>query len=230
MRNTVLSSLGSAPGSGPAVKIIAEAQHTPEWFAARRGRITASEAHKALMGRHTKGRRLYVEKLADDLEDIPDFDDEDVKPWYTDGIYYESWARGWYSFRHDVDVTEVGFIVHDEYDWIGCSPDGLIGDSGGLEIKYRKSLRTFSQHATRGMPPSSYPQMQCSMLVTGRDWWDYCNYWRSDDHDKEKGHVQRVHRDQAYIDNTLLPAFLGLWQDVYAEVETRKLQRQAARG
>ena len=207
------------------MKILCDDQRTPDWFAARKGRITASEARKALMGRHTKGRTLYVAKLADDIEGIPDFDDEEPAPWFTDGVFYESWARGWYSFKHDTDIRMIGFAVHDDYDWLGCSPDGLIDPDGGIEIKYRSYLHTFEKHATHKMQASVYPQVQTSMFVCNRDWWDYTNYWRSDDHEVEKGHVQRIHRDQAYIDNTLLPAFVELMKDVRRELQRRKHAR-----
>ncbi len=207
------------------MKVLAKAQHTPEWFAARRGRLTASEARKALMGKHTKGRRNYVQKIADDLDGIPDFDESDTKPWFVDGIYYESWARGWYSFKYDVDVQQTGFVVHDEYNWIGASPDGLVGDDGLIEIKFRKSLRAFDKHCETGMPASVQPQVQTQMFVCDREWTDYCNYWRWFDGDKEKGHVQRVFRDDAYIQNVLLPAFASFWADVMDVLKQRKLHR-----
>lgn len=209
------------------MQILAEKQHTPEWFRVKRGRVSASEAQKALMGRRTKGRRLYVAKLADDLEGLPDFDEVDVKPWFTDGIYYESWARGWYSFRYDVEVEQTGFVVNDDYSWIGCSPDGLmISRGGGVEFKFRKRLRTFDKMALTGVMNSVYAQLQTSIFVTGLDWWDYVNYWRSEDgNDFERGHRQRVYRDDAYINDTLLPAFVKLWHDVEIEVKHREVVR-----
>lgn len=209
------------------MRILCNQQRTPEWFAARKGVISASEARCALMSRGTKGRRLYVEQLADDLEGIPDFGDEETPPWFLAGAFYESYALGWYQFTYDVDVEETGFIVHDDYAWIGCSPDGLVGDDGLIEIKYRKSLRTFKEHASVTRRPAAWAQMQTQMFVTGRQWCDYVNYWRSDDDEREKGHVQRVYRDDAYIDNTLLPAFIGLWEEVQDELERRKLQKRA---
>lgn len=226
------------------MKVLCADQRSDDWFEVKKGRISASDAHKCLMGRHTKGRRTYIEKIADDLEGIPDFADEDRPPWFTDGVYYESWARGWYSFRYDIDVIETGFVVHDEYDWIGCSPDGLLHFEGIelapgitylpndeqelLEIKYRKSLRTFQDHAVNKFTTAHHAQMQCQLFVTGCQRLKYVNYWRSDDHELERGHVQTVHRDEAYIQNTLLPGILTFWDDVAEEMERRKLQRQRA--
>ncbi len=194
--------------------VLCEQQRTPEWHEARRCRITASAARHALAKRGGKGRQGYVEKLVEDLEGIPDFAEEDNPPWFVDGVYYESWARGWYSWTFDKDVRETGFIVHDEYQWLGCSPDGMLDPDGGMEIKYRKSLKTFQEHSAKGTVAGVMPQVQTTLFITGRQWWDYVNYWRSDDHDLEKGSVQRIERDDAYINNTLLPAFLGLWSEV----------------
>lgn len=207
------------------MKVLCEEQRTPEWFAARRGKITASQAHVCLMAGHTKTRRMYVAKIADDLEGLPDFDDVDPKPWFQAGAYYEEWARGWYSFQRGIDVRMTGLVVHDRYDWIGCSPDGLLGTDGLLEIKYRSYLRTYQQHVARGFQPSLYPQVQAQMYVCDRDWCDYVNYWRSIDHQLEQGHVQRIHRDQAYIDNTLLPAFVSFWADVGDLLKSRGVRR-----
>ena len=194
------------------MRIVCDNQNAPEWKTARHGVITASEANKALMGRDTVGRTMYVQKLADDLEGIPDFDDEDAKPWFVAGRYYESFARGWYSW-------EKGFIIHDDYSFIGCSPDGLVGDDGLIEIKYRSFIRTFEEHIGKTTPVM--PQVQTQMFVTGRKWCDYVNYWRDDENELEKGHIQRIERDDDYIDCKLLPAFISLWDDVQAELKRR---------
>lgn len=210
------------------MKVLCEEQRTQAWFDAKRGRVSASDARYCLAGKNTKGRRLYVMKICDDLDGVPDFDDHDVKPWFVNGVYYESFARGWYSFKKDVDVIETGFVVHDEYDWLGCSPDGLVGEDGMVEIKYRTYLHTFEEHAQTGKLTGIMPQLQTQMFVTDRKWNDYVNYWRADEQELEKGHIQRVYRDDAYIQNTLLPGFLSLWRDVQQERERRQLQRQKA--
>ena len=196
------------------MKVLCTEQGTKEWRELHAGRITASKAHVALMDPMTKGYKNLVRDLADDLDGIPNFESEEPPPWFTDGLYYESWARGWYSFNKDVDVEQTGLVVHDAYDWLGCSPDGLVGDDGLLEIKYRKSLRTFKQHAALRANNSVIAQVQTQLFVTGRKWCDYVNYWRSDDQEVEQGFCERIEVDQPYIDNTLLPAFLRVMKDV----------------
>ena len=179
------------------------------------------------MGEHTKGRQLYIQKLADDLEGLPDFDDHDIKPWFEAGIIFESWARGWYQFERGVDVGETGFVVHDDHPRLGCSPDGLVGEDGLLEIKYRHNLRTFDQAVEKG-PTREMAQVQCQLYVTGRKWCDYVNYWRGESEGEERGHILRVYPDKGYIEETLLPGVLGFWGDVQAELRARKQQRRVS--
>ncbi len=196
------------------MRVLCKEQRTDEWFAARRGKITASAAKYALARVGGKGRNNYIEKLVADLEGVPDFEQEDNPPWFVDGIYYEAWARGWYQWKTDNVLELTGFVVHDDYSWIGCSPDALIGDQGLFETKWRKSLKTWYQGSALLENAPVMPQTQTQMFVTGRRWCDYVNYWRSDDHEKEKGMIKRIERDDAYIENTLLPAFVGLWAEV----------------
>lgn len=219
------------------MRIVTAEQGTKEWHRAKRGVLSASRAEVPLMGKHTKTRRLYVQELADDLEGVPNFDEERTASWFLDGKYYESWARGWYSWTYSKDVATTGFVIHDEYSWIGCSPDGIVNgrelllepgvtyipaaDEGLVEIKYRKTLRSFDRNARAGVVGAILPQVQTQLFVTGCAWCDYVNYWRWDDGEREKGHVQRVYRNDAYIENMLLPAFVIFWQEVQEELARR---------
>lgn len=209
------------------MRVLCEKQGTKEWREARQGKITASVARLALGRPGTKGRANYIEQLANDIAGVPDFAMDEDPPWFADGRYYESWARGWYSWNQSVVVEETGFVVHDEYPWLGCSPDGLVGEDGMIEVKYRKSLRTWYEHKALGANAPVIAQAQTQLLVTGRRWNDYVNYWRSDDHELEKGSIKRIERDQAYIDDQLLPAFLALWRDV-GELLTERQERYTA--
>lgn len=206
------------------MKIVCETQRTPEWHAAKRGVISASSAGICLMGRETKGRAALVDKLADDLEGIPDHEDEERPPWFRDGVFYEEWIDGWYKFEKDVDTKHTGFIVHDRYSWIGCSPDALVGDDGLAEYKYRHRLRTFKEWTRPGAFRRNYPQLQTQLFVTGRKWNDFVNYWRDPDRELDEGDIVRVTRDDEYIQDTLLPAFVAVMRQVEAELARRGIK------
>jgi len=195
-------------------------QSTDEWLACRRGKITASAIAHVLAREGTDSRESYLLRLTQDLEGVPDLEDDDPKPWFTDGRVYEDWARGWYSWNCNVDVIETGFILHDDYNWIGCSPDGLVGSDGLIEIKYRKTLKTYAKHTTH-VALGDLKQMQMQLFVTERAWCDYVNYWRDDD-GNEKGHVRRIQRDDDQI-KALVNMCELFWIAVHKLHESRRL-------
>lgn len=200
------------------MRVLTKEQNTDAWEVARKGRLTASAIGKILSGKNTKTRHDYILELVLDLEGIADFRDSGA--WYIEGRKYEKHALGWYQWTENVDVEETGFVLHDEYNWIGCSPDGLVGASGMVEIKYRKYLRTFNDSITKPIPRIYDCQMQTQMWLCNRRWCDYVNYWRDDATGKEQGHIRRVMRDQARIRELENAAFL-FWQAVIEKYRER---------
>ncbi len=197
-----------------AMRVLTEEQGSENWLLARRGRITASEIDKALAGKNTKTRKQYIENRVLDLMGIADFRD-DAK-FFQLGRKHEPFMRGWYQDETGLDVRETGFVLHEEHNWLGVSPDGLVDPDGGIEGKFRVSLRTFHDACIKPITRAYLYQMQACMWVTGRQWWDYVNYWRSYDGTKEQGHIRRVHRDEALI-NEIESAALVMWRDIVLE-------------
>lgn len=192
------------------MRILCESQGDDLWDIARKGRVTASSIGKALAGRGTKGRHDYAFQLVLDLEGVEDF--QDTAGWFTDGRYYESYARGWYNWNV-ASVVETGFVLHDTYNWLGASPDGLVGDDGCIEIKYRKTLKTFHDSNIKNVSRAYESQMQTQMWVMDRAWCDYVNYWRDDKTEKEQAHVRRIYRDEGRI-RELEEAAIVFWSEV----------------
>lgn len=191
------------------MRVLTLTQGTDEWYAARKGRITSSGIDRCLAGKNTKGRAQYAQQIVLDLENVEDFRDD--APWFLAGRKYESYARGWYQWEHK-NVDEVGFVLHDKYNWLGASPDGLIGTDGNLEIKYRKSLHTFHQAIVKPPPRAYLYQMQLQMFVCDRQWTAYVNYWRNEAKAQEQGHVTIIERDDALI-RELEEAAMLFWRD-----------------
>jgi len=92
------------------------------------------------------------------------------------GNELEPQARQEYELMNE-PVDEWAFIYRDEAKRIGCSPDGTIGDDGGLEIKcpFVKRLMEMSFGGER-VDKAHLPQIQGCMWVTKRSWWDYKVY------------------------------------------------------
>jgi predicted phage-related endonuclease len=118
--------------------------------------------------------------------------------WGTD---VEPFALEAYELETGNVVNESGFIVHPEFDFVGCSPDGLIGDKGGLEIKSPKSPRVHLERLLDQKVPEEYvPQVQGCMWVTGREWWDFVSF----DPRMPESHqilIIRVERDEKFIEH-----------------------------
>jgi hypothetical protein len=159
------------------------AQGSDEWLAARCGLLTASEVGLILtptlkIAANDKSRAHEYELLAQRITGHvePRYVTDDMLRGHEDEIT----ARFLYS-QHRAPVTECGFVTNDSFGFtIGCSPDGLVGDDGLIEIKSRRQkyqAQTLIEHAPFGtIPPEYVLQVQCAMLVTGRSWCDFISY------------------------------------------------------
>lgn len=156
---------------------------SPNWWTVRRGKVTASNADMILTPKTCKPSaqqsRLIAMLVADIVNPSPNwFSERGGKPpnkAIEDGIAREAESRRWYAFTHDVDVQEVGFILADD-GVTGCSPDGLIGADGLLELK-NPTLDTQAGYLADGGLEDDY-RCQChmQMIVTGRQWVELLSY------------------------------------------------------
>jgi hypothetical protein len=155
-------------------------QGTPEWLAARLGKVTASEigALVSPLGkvRTGDGPRTYLyKKLAEKILGVPGSDFTSFG--MEQGVIVESEARAWFAFENNVSVREVGFCESDD-GHIGFSPDGLIGEDGGIEIKSPQPAKHI-EYLLNGVVPEDYVlQVQFSLYVSGRAWWKFLSYSR----------------------------------------------------
>jgi hypothetical protein len=90
--------------------------------------------------------------------------------WMDRGTRMEQDAVNWYEVQRDIDTEEVGTILTDDR-LAGCSPDRLVGDDGGLEIKCPSAKVHVGYLLGEGTHQYTC-QVQGSMWVTGRKWWD----------------------------------------------------------
>ncbi len=96
------------------------------------------------------------------------------------GVAYEDMAREEYERINGVTVVPAPSIKHPGLDCLSCSPDGLIGDDGGVEIKspqaenFIKYAKLIAMGASmQEISKTYYWQIQCQLAVTGREWWDF---------------------------------------------------------
>lgn len=172
-------------------------QGEAEWALLRLGKVTASEADNLLTPtlepRKGEMPKTYLAtKLAESWrgEPLPGF-----SSWATEqGQLLEDEARRWYAFEFDSErIQNVGFIEHDD-GRCGCSPDALIGDDCGLELKCPEA-HTHVKYLLAGELPKEYaPQVHFSLYVTGRPRWKFVSYRR-----KFPALVLTVERDERII-------------------------------
>jgi exodeoxyribonuclease (lambda-induced) len=155
-------------------------QRSPEWFKLRLGRFTASQVYK-LIGKSsttlTKGAKTYI------MDKVKEIAYNKVKETITTeamqhGIDNEIKAAKAYQIKFDVFAHSVGFVYGDDY---GASPDKLIGEDGGIEIKC-----PFSKHLDycllktpkdlERVEKGYFWQCYMNMLCTNRFWWDFVSF------------------------------------------------------
>lgn len=188
-------------------------QRSEAWFAERAGKITASRMHDVMLERDRKpfksGPRKgqpkpppkavmdYACQLA--AERLTGRPRKQIKAaalqWGQD---VEPAAVAAYQAETGEIVTMCGFILHPEYDFIGASPDFLVGDNGGGEIKSPESSEVHLETLLCGLPPEHIEQIQGGLWVTGRQWWDFVSF-HPDFPGELRTYIQRVTRDDEYI-------------------------------
>ena len=155
------------------MRIMTPSQQTEEWNSWR-NRPTASGFDKVVTparGDYSTQATAYAamivaKRLGVYTEPPPTF-------WMEWGNTHEPNAKAAYTLQTGREITDVGFVLPDGTDAYGCSPDGLVGDDGLIEIKCPKPETLITYH-TDGVLPAKYrPQIQGQLLITGRDWCDF---------------------------------------------------------
>lgn len=194
-------------------------QLTDEWFEARLGKATASHFEDIVgvgkNGAPLAGRKNYKMQLV--LERVtgltPDRFQTGAMGWGTDT---EDLAAMAYALETGNGVTKAGFIEHPELA-AGASPDRLVGEDGGLEIKCLNSANHFEVLKAQAVPIKHMAQIQGNLWITGRKWWDFASF-DPDMPEKAQLFIKRVLRDEEYIAN-LEAAVRQFLAEVAADVE-----------
>jgi len=154
-------------------------QRSAEWFAARIGKVTASKINdvmaKLKSGGEAAVRKNYRVQLA--VERLTGQREESyingAMQW---GIDNEDSAREAYSFISGCEVEQIGFIDHPSISMAGCSPDGLIGCFGMVEIKCPNTATHVEWMLAGKVPPEHVNQMMFQMDCAGRSWCEFVSY------------------------------------------------------
>jgi hypothetical protein len=190
-------------------------QRSEEWFEARLGVVTASTFKVAFSGGADARRGLAMDTAAEILTGSWQETSAASLVW---GREYEEQAIGEYEFMTDAEVERVGLIYHPDSALVGASPDGLVGEQGGIEVKCPASPREHLTNLLNGMSWSEHgPQVQGALWVTDRRWWDFVSF------DPrfpapQRIYIERVYRDEGYI-SRLAEAVWGVVEEAQSIVE-----------
>lgn len=170
-------------------------QLSDEWFLAHGTIPTASNFTKILSatGKASTQAEGYMRKLLDAWA-TGRVEEGYKSEWMERGSEVEAEARDWYEFHTGADVQQVGLVYRDETRLVACSPDGLI-PGGGFECKCPAGSTHIGYLLDGKLPTKYIPQVQGSMYVTGRKWWDFLSYHP----DYNTQLLIRVARDEQYI-------------------------------
>jgi len=176
-------------------------QRTPEWYAARVGKPTASGFSKIVTstGERSKSREGYLYELAGErLSGV--MVESYVSSCMSWGIRTEDKAAEMLEFMEDIETSKVGMCLTDDMS-AGCSPDRLVvGVEKGVEIKCPK-LKTHHEYlALNRLPPEYVQQVQGSMWVTGYRQWYFVSYFPGTKPliltiDRDENFISKLHRE-----------------------------------
>lgn len=195
-------------------------QNSPEWEQARLGVVTAST-----FGKIITAKTMKISASADEVENKAVFEiltgkesNEFVGNKHTErGHELEPDAVSMYEMIKGGDIQEVGFVTNDE-GTIGCSPDRLIGEDGGLEIKCPLGHTHIKSFMAGTIADDHKPQVQGSLLITGRKWWDVMSY-----HPELTPSIIRVERDKEYIEK-LEAALKTMLENIQTKINKLNLE------
>lgn len=177
-------------------------QGSPEWFALRSGKITASRISDVMakgkgaaesVTRAKYRAQIVAERLTGAAQE-DEYESEAMRR----GKEKEPFARAAYEAEKGLLVDQVAFVVHPDIPNAGCSPDGRVEPDGGCEIKCPNTATHIRWIIAGEVPAEHVKQMQWCMAVTGAAWWDFVSF---DDRVPEdlRVWVRRLNRDEPTI-------------------------------
>lgn len=153
-------------------------QGTQEWLEARLGKVTASRVSDVIAKTRSgwgASRKNYMSQLlCERLTGQPqDSYSNAAMQWGTET---EPQARDAYQFFMDHPVEQVGFVDHPSIPMSGASPDGLVLDTGLVEIKCPNTATHLDTLLNGTLPEKYVTQMLWQLACTGREWCDFVSF------------------------------------------------------
>jgi len=156
------------------MKIYNMTQKSEDWHKIRLGKFTASNFNIFMTDKISKTKEKELDKKASEII-TGVLADSDFKNIHIErGIILEDEARNIYELETGNKVDLVGFVELDSF--VGCSPDGLIGEDGIIEIKCKDNHTFFRTKIDGSISKQYFIQVQFQMMVCNRQWCDFVIY------------------------------------------------------
>ena len=153
-------------------------QGSPEWFAVRLGKVTASRVAEVVAKTKSgpsASRANYMALLI--CERLTGAAAESYSnAAMQHGTDTEPLALSAYEALRGILVQAEGFVLHPDIAQSGASPDGLVGDTGLIEIKCPNTATHLDTLLGKKMPTKHRAQVQWQMACTGRKWCDFISF------------------------------------------------------
>lgn len=175
-------------------------QGTDEWKRARLGYVSTSNLDavmaKGKSGEATTRKNYKIRLVAERLTgDIGDSYSNAAMEW---GVQTESQAAMAYEVAKETLLDKTGFWKHTQIQWLGCSPDRLVGNDGLVEIKCPNTTTHIDYWLAKKVPSEYVKQVQGQLWVMEREWCDFVSF---DPRLPEKNRllIVRAYRDEEFI-------------------------------
>jgi len=181
-------------------------QRTDDWYEARRNRLTASDFANAagLVGAYQSRAHVFKVKVGVIVVEVS-------LPMMF-GIEHEEDARDDYEIATGNISMPTGFHVHSDHDWLGASPDGIIGGTILHEAKCRAT------EPYESISPLHFCQVQGQLACTGLK---ECHYqsWTPDSQ-----RIWRIEYDPEYWE-WIFPYLQEFWSYYQKDEEPPRRKR-----
>ena len=158
------------------MKILELQQRSAEWFDSRLGVITGSRAKKVFASNNLPFvDELIAEKVSGKMEEL--FQSKAMEH----GVLFEPQALEEYVKRTGNNAQEIGFCIHDKFNYIAVSPDALVLEngtySGAVEIKC-PSTKKHIEYIRQNKIPNEYKYQVLHYFVVCEtvQWLDFVSY------------------------------------------------------
>lgn len=187
---------------------IADAQQgSTMWQILKLGVISASNVNKAVAKAGSETRSTYLAELCAQIC-TGTFDELNSK--YLEwGSFHEDAARSYYEFSTGNEVKQLPFVFKDDSFRMGCSPDGIVNETKGVEIKCPFNAVHFVKFLVEDKIKTEYVwQYQYSLWVMDATHWDFVQYHPSMKKNPMK--ILTVEKDEKIfkIFDELIPKFI----------------------